>query len=174
MRRRLLSGLLSLAIVASAVATAEAQTVCSSPADQETFDVEALKSQLIVLATSCHSDEPYNAFVRKYQTELGQTERNFDAYFKRAYGRRAQAEHDSYITSLANAQFGMGLKQGQDFCPRNAAVFQEVMALRSPSDLTSYAAGKDLIPANLGACAAPIPATAAGHVRGHTVSHKKG
>ena len=37
-------------------------------ADRETFDLAALKSEVMVLATSCHEEERYNAFVQRYKT----------------------------------------------------------------------------------------------------------
>jgi hypothetical protein len=155
--RRLLHSVVAVGLLAAQQAHAQVQ--CSSPADQTIFDLEALKSELVVLATGCHDSVQYNAFIRRYQPELGQTEKEFDAYFKRRYGSSGQREHDAYITSLANSQADVGLKQGTDFCERNVALFTEVMALTSPSQLPDYAAGKDLIPAELGACApAPTPA----------------
>lgn len=155
--QRLVCGLFAMCL--GAVPMAQAEEHCSTPADQSAFELEALKSELMVLATGCHDDAQYNAFMTRYKSELLANEREFDAYFKRVYGpRKAQREHDAYITSLANAQSDIGLKQGTDFCPRNGVVFEEVMALPSESDLPPYAAGKDLIPATLGACAAPPPA----------------
>jgi hypothetical protein len=155
---RLVCGLFAASLLATPLA--EAEEHCSAPADQSAFELEALKSELMVLATGCHDDAQYNAFMNRYKPELAANEREFDAYFKRAYGRRAQREHDAYVTSLANAQSDVGLKQGSDFCPRNGIVFDEVMALQNQNELPAYAAGKDLIPASLGACAAPPPAPA--------------
>jgi len=60
-------------------------------------------------------------------------------------------------TSLANSDAHSAHVIGNDFCPRNATVFSEVMALRGPADLPAYAAGKDLVPADLGACDAAPP-----------------
>ncbi len=145
---------------------------CASGSDQTVFDLQALKSSLMVLATGCpDSDNAYNAFVGKYKPELGANDRALAAYFKKVYGRSAQREQDAYVTNLANAQSDVGVHQGSDFCPRTSTLFSEVMALRSGSDLPDYAAGKDLIPAQLGACAAPsTPATSA---RVRTVSARK-
>ncbi len=172
MRRRLMSGLLGAGLLVSTATGALAQS-CASPTDEHVFEVEALKSMLIVLATSCHADQPYNAFVNRYKPELANTEHEFDAYFKRVYGRRGQTEHDSYITQLANAQFDVGLKQGGDFCPRNQAIFDEVMTLRGPTDLEPYAAGKALLPPTLGSCATTVTEPSRrGPVR-HVSTHKK-
>ncbi len=68
---------------------------CTSPADQSAFEVEALKSELMVLTMSCQRDNDYNAFIRRYQTELRSNEAEISSYFKKAYGRRAQQEHDA-------------------------------------------------------------------------------
>lgn len=157
------SGFLSLALLGASSLGANA--ACSSPADQATFDVQALKSMLIVLSTSCKSSEPYNAFVRRYPAELKQSERAMGDYFRRAYGKRGQTEQDSYITSLANDQFRVGLQQGTDFCPRNQAIFEEAVSLRSGGDLPAYAAGKNLIPDSIGACPGVSTASTSGPAR---------
>ena len=153
--RRLLSTLAAAGLLVTQQAAAQQQ--CESPKDQSIFELQALKSELMVLAESCHDDARYNAFVNRYQTDLAANERAFDDYFKHRYGKQGQRERDSYVTSLANAQSDNGMRLGSDFCPRNSAVFDEVLALRSPADLPVYAAGKDLVPVSLGACA-PRPA----------------
>jgi hypothetical protein len=130
------------------------------------FDLAALKSEAMVLATGCHQEERYNAFVQRYKAVLLANEHAFDAYFKRVYGRSGQSEHDSYITSLANAQSDVGLKEGTDFCPHTVAIFSEVMAIPNAQDLSEYAAGKDLVPDSLGACVAPEPVVS--HARATT------
>lgn len=140
-------------------------------AEQPVFEVAALKSEMMVLATSCHDDAQYNAFIRRYQPSLMANERALDSYFKRVYGRRGQNEHDSFVTSLANAQADEGLKQGTDFCPRNAVLFEEAMALDHENDLPQFAAGKDVLPASVGACEAPQPVRPA---TTHVVKKKTG
>lgn len=155
MRRRLLSGLAAAGLLVAQQAVAQQQ--CESMADQSLFEIQALKSELMVLATSCHNDAQYNAFVNRYQADLAANEKEFDDYFKHRYGKLGQREHDSYVTSLANAQSDGGMRLGSDFCPRNKAIFDEVLGLRGPADLPPYAAGKDLVPVSLGACAAPPP-----------------
>ena len=167
--RRVLSGL----AVAGLLVTqqAGAQQMCPSPADQQVFELQALKSALMVLATSCHSDGEYNAFVNRYKTDLAANEQSFDEYFRKRYGKQGQREHDAYITSLANAQSDVGMHLGSDFCPRDKALFTEVLALRGPSDLGAYAAGKDLVPASLGACAPAPPIPSRSVVRAQAAAH---
>lgn len=132
---------------------------CRAPAEQSAFEIEALKSEMMVLATGCHDDTQYNAFIRRFQPDLQRGEHLIEAYFRRTYGAHGQQQHDAYVTSLANAESDRGLAMGSDYCSRNAALFGEAMALPSPSDLPSYAAGKDIVPASLGTCTEPASAT---------------
>jgi hypothetical protein len=148
------------ATCAMALQPAVAQRQCASEADQAVFDVQVLRSELMVLATGCQDDTAYNAFIRRYQPDLLANDRAMDAYFKRRYGRAGQTEHDRFVTDLANALSREGSQLGGDFCPRNGLMFQEVMALHGASDLPAYAAGKDLLPPSLEICQGPAPAAA--------------
>ena len=47
---------------------AAAQLQCMSPADRAAFDVQALRSEMMVLATGCSDDAQYNAFITRYQS----------------------------------------------------------------------------------------------------------
>jgi hypothetical protein len=76
-----------------------------------------------------------------------------DAWFKKKFGRRAQSEHDRFVTDLANAQSSAGNKLGSDFCPHNAMIFQQVMALENAGELPPFAAGQNLVPTSLDVCA---------------------
>lgn len=138
--------------------TAVAERQCASPADQAVFEVQALRSELMVLATGCRDDDNYNAFMRRYQADLLANDHAVGAYFKRKFPRTAQQEHDRFVTDLANALSQEGSKLGSEFCPHNGLIFAEVLALRSAADLPHYAAGKDLIPASMGICQEPAPA----------------
>ena len=87
---RLLS---SLALVgALTVQQAQAQLQCLTPQERGAVDVAALRSELMVLATGCHNDDGYNAFIRKYQTDLMGNEKAIGDIFKRKYGKRAQQD----------------------------------------------------------------------------------
>lgn len=130
-----------------------AEEQCLSPIERTAFNVQALRSELMVLATGCREDAGYNAFIRRYQPELLQNEKHISEIFKRRYGRRGQTEHDRFVTELANAESNSGTHLGTDFCPRNSLMFTEVMALRGSHDLPAYAAGKDLLPPSLDLCA---------------------
>lgn len=111
-----------------------------------------MRSELMVLATGCHDDEEYNAFIRRYQADLQANERSISAYFQHRYGKAGQVEHDRFVTDLANAISRQGSDLGGDFCPRNGLIFNEVLALQSASELTEFAAGKDLVPGSVEIC----------------------
>ncbi|MBB2203143.1 hypothetical protein [Gluconacetobacter tumulisoli] len=133
-----------------------AATQCTSSPAHEAFDVQGLKSELMVTALSCNMQDKYNAFVGKFRTKLMDEEGALNAYFRTTYGRSAQREHDDYITQLANVQSERGLKSGTAFCDQRVAMFDEVAALETSSDLSSYAQAKDIIqPASYETCAAP-------------------
>ena len=149
--RRLTCAVAALAMLSAQPVLAARQ--CTSQADQSAFEIQSLRSELMVLATSCHTDEQYNAFIHRYQPALQGNERAIDAYFQHRYGRAAQTEHDRFVTDLANAISRQGSDLGGDFCPRNGMIFSEVLSLENPSELADFAAGKDLIPASLDICA---------------------
>jgi hypothetical protein len=148
--RCLLSGLAVAALLTGQQAHAQLQ--CLGPQDRSTIEVAALRSQLMVLATGCRQDSSYNAFIRKYQSDLQSNDRAVGEMFKRKYGRRGQQEHDRFTTELANGGSSAGMRLGTDFCERNGLIFAEVMSLRSPNELAAYAAGKDLVPPTMEMC----------------------
>ncbi len=150
--RRVLSSLAAVSLLA--VQQAEAQTAlsCLGPQERSVVEIAALRSELMVLATGCRMDDHYNAFIRKFQADLVSNEKAVDEMFKRKYGKRAQQEHDRFTTELANGESSAGMRLGTDFCERNGMIFTEVMALRSPSELPAYAAGKDLVPNTTDVC----------------------
>ena len=80
-------------------------------------------------------------------------------------GRAGKGATDAYVTNLAQTRGFEAQKLGSDFCLRNPGLFDEVMALPNADVLPAYAAGKDLIPDNLGSCevqrAAPVRHAAA-------------
>lgn len=137
--RMLVSGLLAIALTSN-VAAAQ----CVRPGDYPAFDVTALKTKLMVTALTCKADEKYNDFVMRYRPELVSQDKALSSFFSRAHGRRARQQQDDYITQLANSQSQIGLTQGSLFCRYNLGTFDEVMALRSGTELTDFAAGKSI------------------------------
>lgn len=153
--RILFSGLLAAGLLTSQIAQAEG---CARAPEKTAFDVAGLKSQLMVTAITCEATERYNTFILRYRPNLVAEEKVLNSYFARNYGKRAQPEHDDYITSLANSQSQNGLKAGTGFCKANMAMFDEVMALRSGAELPEFATGKNPNqPITLVACTTPEP-----------------
>ena len=169
--RRFVSAVAALAILSAQPVMAAQQ--CSSLSEQSAFEVQALRSELMVLATGCHDDEQYNAFIHRFQADLQANERAINAYFQHRYGRSGQTEHDRFVTELANAVSRQGTDLGGDFCPRNGMIFNEVLALQSPAELADFAAGKDLVPTSIEICTPMPSSTVTAARKGTTVIAKK-
>ncbi|GBQ09613.1 hypothetical protein [Swaminathania salitolerans] len=150
-------GLFASTLLASGLASGTARAAgCGESPAHEAFNVQGLKSELMVTALSCNAQERYNAFVAKFRPKLTAEEERLNTYFKSAYGRGAQRAHDDYITQLANVQSEGGLKAGTIFCQQRVAMFDEVDALEDGADLAHYADAKDVIqPASFETCSAP-------------------
>ena len=147
--RKIFSAVLAAGLLTSQVAAAQ----CARPADTVAFDVVGLKTNLMVTALTCNADERYNAFVTKYRPELVNHDKMLGSYFSRVHGRQARVRQDDYVTQLANSQSQVGIRQGSTFCNRNLPTFNEVMALRSGSELPDYAAAKSVAhPINVSSC----------------------
>lgn len=149
--RRLLLYMTALATFAAQGAQAQSMS-CLTPAERGMFEVQALRSETMVLATGCSYDADYNAFIERYRSELMANEHEVAAWFKRHYGGRGQTVHDAFITDLADAHSLQGSELGNQFCPRNGMIFHEVMALSGPSELPAFAEGQDLMPASISLC----------------------
>jgi hypothetical protein len=169
--RRVVSSVVALTMLS--VQPVLAQRQCTSLSDQSTFEVQALRSELMVLATGCHDDDRYNAFIRRFQADLQGNERAINAYFQHRYGRAGQTEHDRFVTDLANAISRQGTDLGGDFCPRNGMIFNEVLALPSVTELADFAAGKNLVPASVEICTPMASSTATVRKASAKVAKKK-
>ena len=139
--RIIVSAVLATGLLSAGMAVAQP---CAKPADVTAFDVASLKSKLMVTALTCNMQARYNDFVQRFRSDLMTHERALHAYFVRAFGGRAQSQHDDYITSLANTQSQTGIRQGTLFCQQNVGIFTEVLALTKGSDLPGFAASKQL------------------------------
>ena len=154
----LVGGLLSAGIAAA--------QPCARPADLSALSVASLKSKLMVTALTCNQQARYNDFIQRFRSDLMTHERALHAYFVRAFGGRAQSQHDDYITSLANTQSQTGIRQGTLFCQQNVGIFTEVLALTKGSDLPGFAASKQLPqPIEVTACPEPTRTAQAGASR---------
>jgi hypothetical protein len=116
--------------------------ICARPAEKAAIDVSALLSELQLISMTCHTRDKYNALIPHLRPALATKEKNLSAFFKRAYGKRGQTEHDKYITELANLQSQLALKSGNRFCTINSSTFDQVMPLSTVRQLATYAQNK--------------------------------
>ena len=152
-----LAVLAGFALSASAVPV-NAAARCASVADESAYEVLALRTQMILLATKCGRDQAYNKnFIVRFQPELQANERTVLAYFRRLYGGAGQGRKDSFSTELVNVMSQQANTQGAEFCPRASLIINEMNALRSMQELAAYAAVKDLAPAGMSMCPAAAP-----------------
>jgi len=173
-RRPMAALLTAILAVPVAGAPAIAASQCGMSPARQAFDVEGLKSELMVTALSCNTQDRYNAFIAKFRPDLMAQEHTLTAYFTGAYGRTAQKEHDDYITQLANVQSERGLQAGTAFCDQRMSMFDEVAVLDTASDLGSYAEAKDIVqPAIYETCGTPVAVKASRVRRGRAASRNR-
>ncbi len=147
---------------------------CEFPADRTAFDIEGLKSQLMVTALACKQQEKYNAFMSRYQPDVAREERNLAVYFRRAYGKQSQKAYDEYITNLADVQEQDGLKGGTALCSNLPAMFDEVMSLHDSSELHDFTNSKMIAqPITFETCTGIPPATETGRRSKHIARSTK-
>lgn len=151
MRPFALAAVLMSALTAPAVAVVH----CPSAADQSAYEVLALRTQMIVLATkNCGREQEYNRnFAIRFQPALQANERAVSSYFRRAYGGAGQSRKDTFSTELVNVMSQEANRQGPEYCSRAGLIISEINALRSMDELAAYAAVKAVIPEGTSMCA---------------------
>lgn len=159
--RRGLAGLLMLSTLFASTAAMATPFRCADPEAQAMFEISALKTELMVVATTCDTEKPYNDFITRYRSTLSSNDMAVIKHFTGRDRRAGQRANDTFITNLANARAQEANRIGSDFCARNARLFQEVMALPSAAELAPYAAAKDLLPPTMGSCVSSASAPAA-------------
>ena len=139
----------------------QAAQPCLTPAEAAAFGVAALKSEMMVVAISCGAQDGYNAAVTRSRAEMHAHEDTLSGWFVRAYGARARAREDDYITQLANARSTSALAQGAEMCGQQEGLFKDIETL-APGGMAAWAASRNYPqPVRLVACAADgHPATA--------------
>ncbi len=147
---------------------------CQFAADRTAFDIEGLKSQLMVTALACKQQDKYNAFMSRYQPEVAREEAALAAFFKRSYGKSWQTAYDEYITNLADVQEQDGLKGGSALCSYLPAMFDEVMSLHDSSELHDFTNSKMIAqPIEFQTCTGAPPVAAGTHKGKHTARSTK-
>ena len=106
---------------------------------QQAFNIIGLKSALMVGALSCNEQDKYDTFMSSFQSHVLAEQHVMDAYFHKASGPYSgQKMEDSFVTLLANNQSDNGIADGSYFCLNNAAEFNAVLALKTPTDLDHF------------------------------------
>jgi len=118
--------------------------ICAHPTEKEAIDVSALLSELQLITLTCHTNTEYNTLILHLRPALATKEKYLGSFFRRAYGKRGQLEHDKYITELANLQSQFRLKSGARFCSANASMFDQLMPLSTFEELATYAQRKPI------------------------------
>jgi hypothetical protein len=106
---------------------------------QQAFNVVGLKSALMVAALSCNEQDQYDDFMNSFHPHILAAQHTMDAYFRKASGPYSgQKMEDAFVTLLANNQSDQGIAEGSDFCLNNAAEFNAVLTLKTPTDLDRF------------------------------------
>ncbi len=156
----------------SSKAVAVGAPACEFDSDRTAFDIEGLKSQLMLTALACKKQDKYNEFMSRYKPQVASAEAGLATYFKRSYGRQGQTQYDAYITNLADEQEKDGLKAGTAYCENLEVMFDEVMSLHDASELHDFTNAKAIVqPITFQTCAGPAPSEA--HKARHVSSKTK-
>ena len=150
----------------SSRAVAVGAPACEFDTDRTAFDIEGLKSQLMLTALACKKQDKYNEFMSRYKPQVATAEAGLATYFKRSYGRQGQTPYDAYITNLADEQEKDGLKAGTAYCENLDVMFDEVMSLHDASELHDFTNAKAIVqPITFQTCtgAPPVVAKKARH-----------
>lgn len=159
-----LSALILMGLVANQVGFA----ACRTSPIHEAFNVEALKSEMMVTALSCKAQDQYNEFIGNARPVINLQELKIKNYFHKMYGHGGQKAQDDYVTQLSNIQSSQGLKSGTVFCLQRMDMFKEVKPLKTATELSQYAEAKDIAqPTSFEVCQAPS------YSKGHKVSKKR-
>ncbi len=138
---RLFATLVATAILAPGIAMA----TCLKPYEGTAINVAGLKSQLMVTALTCDTRDRYNSFVMTFRPTLQREDTALNSYFLHHYGRSWRAEHDDYITQLANVQSEATIREGTLFCQENVSLFDQVLALHTAKELMEFANDKPML-----------------------------
>lgn len=169
---RTLKAAMALCGVFAGISTAHAAACHPSSDLHNAFNLEGLKSELMVTALSCKTQSRYNQFIERFRPALNTAEKRIQTYFHSTYGRQGDKKRDDYTTQLADVQSLGGLKAGTVFCDQRIPMFDEINALDTADDLSHYAEAKDITqPASYESCTAPHPTARSHHTTRSTRHH---
>lgn len=141
----------------TALACAIAITVASETAvagtdiatsDSPTVHTRKLHTELMVAALYCGQHSRYNAFVRRFQTELAANGKRLRAMFVNVHGNEHAVPHlDRFLTKMANDESRRRLALGGNYCREAQALFTQVLDLRETRQLVAFASSRAQSPA---------------------------
>ncbi|MEO3470728.1 hypothetical protein AAFN86_02595 [Roseomonas sp. CAU 1739] len=127
--RTVLAALCGALIAGPALADA-----CLRPEERSAIEIRALRSYLMVAALQCRTgqtfDAPggYNAFLRRFGSDLSAADRVAASHFQRSYGGSSRGGRlDQYNTNLANEHSQDALRSGSFFCRDAEPLFRAVV-----------------------------------------------
>lgn len=98
-----------------------------------------MQQRLMVAALSCGETQSYNQFVRSYQTELQESDKNLQTYFRRVNGKTGTADYHAYKTRLANSSSMAVINDNVSYCANAKASFEQALG-SSKVVLTAFTA----------------------------------
>ena len=139
-------GTIRLTILALAlgfgVASSALASVCVRPGDEAALNSKAMQSELMVSALACEETARYNAWVRKFETELVANGTVLKRIFRQAYGAASDTRLGQFVTALANDAAQRSAVEKAGFCVATARVFDRVLPMNGPEFL-AFVAGPD-------------------------------
>lgn len=122
-------------------ATPAAAEMCARDGDMPALQTRVLQTDLMVAALTCDERARYNAFVGKHRAELVVRGHELKGLFNRAYGPRALANLDSFVTRLANEASLNTVAARTSYCTDAVATFTAVLKETPRGALGAMAAG---------------------------------
>lgn len=144
--RTVLAALCGVVIAGPALANA-----CLRPEERSAIEIRALRSYLMVAALQCRTGQSYNApdgynaFLRRFGSDLSAADRMAASHFQRAYGGASRGGRlDQYNTNLANEHSQDALRSGSFFCRDAEPLFRQVVQT-SVTDLPKLVNERNII-----------------------------
>ncbi len=142
-------------LVAAVLVTGAALNVAHADIDLDATNDSAvqtrkLQTELMVSALYCGQQARYNAFVRRFESELVVSGQKLKALFVSRHGaRQAVPKLDTYLTRLANEESQRRLTLGNRYCQDAKALFTEVLLL-GQAELIAFASSRASTPLPFG------------------------
>lgn len=117
-------GLLTAMIVLSA---SSAYAACAYKPEEQSLEMRALQSELMVSALACGKKAEYNRYVSLFSSDLQWQGKQLRDYFARIYGNRSERELNQFVTQMANQASRLSLtKKSDDYCKSAEQLFKKV------------------------------------------------